>query len=366
MPSPAKHRWHISALTLLGGAALAATPTAVLAVSSHTFSIRDQALIVVAVAVATFAGQLISALTVEAELAAGIPGHLLGSPRWLTILAVLAAFVLAVAPQSVLVACVTLPFLFAALEVGRVASVASKRDRVELQASALFTVFLAVAVVLAIAGQSWAFSIIAIGAAAVIVWRALPTWRTQAPHAAIHTRGWLGVDAIAAGITFPVVTTMLLAVAGAEVTAVFGMVASVSAIAALPGSYLKMRLLGEHSRQEIWLAIAAAIAATAALAFAQWFGLINIVFGQSWVDGVTIAVLLIACGWRLASLCTVVPFASLRRHGRVRRMVPVRFLAAALTIGLIAVFAPFGALVAFVVLTIAELATAAGYWLVDR
>lgn len=366
MQSPGKHRWHVSALTLVGGAALAATPTAVLAVSSHTFSIRDQALIVVAVAIATFAGQLTSALTVESELAAGNPGHLLGSPRWLTILAVIAALALAVAPQSVVVACATLPLLFAALEVGRVVSVASKRDRIELQASGVFTAFLAVAVVLAILGQAWTFSIIAIGAAGVIIWRAMPTWRTQTPHAALQTRGWLGIDAVAAGITFPVVTSMLLVVAGAEVTAVFGMVASVSAIAALPGSYLKMRLLGEHNRQEIWLAMAAAVAATAALALAQWLGLINIVFGQSWVNGATVALLMTACAWRLASLCTVVPFASLRRHGKVRRMVPVRLLAAALTIALVTLFASSGALAAFVVLTVTEVATAAMYWLVDR
>lgn len=365
IPSPAK-RTVGSALTLASGVALAAMPTAVLAVSSHVFSITDQALLVVAVSIATLVGQLLSAVTVESELAAGFKPETLGTPRWLVIVALIAAVAMAIAPTSVWVVGIAAAPVFAALETGRVASVAAHRDRREMQASLMFLGSLAVAVGLAMAGQTWAFTVIALGAAFVVVWRALPTWATQRPHAATSTRSWLGIDALAAGITFPLVTSLTLALAGAEVTAVFGMVASVSAIAALPGSYLKMRLLGEHSRHEILLASAAGIAATVVLLAVQELGLINLVFGQSWSLGVTIALLAVASVWRLVSLVTVIPFASLRRHGRVRRMVPVRFIGAGVTVGLVALIAPAGALAVFVVLAVTELATASGYWLADR
>lgn len=365
IPSPAK-RTVSSALTLASGIALAATPTAMLAVSSHVFSITDQALLVVAISIATLAGQLVSAVTVESELAAGFRPDTLGAPRWLVALAVIAAAAMALAPTTVWVVGAASAALFAALESGRVASVAAHRDRREMQGSLVFLASLAAAVVLAILGANWAFSVIAAGAAFVVVWRAVPTWRSQRPHATISTRNWLGVDALAAGITFPLVTSLTLALAGAEVTAVFGMVASVSAIAALPGSYLKMRLLGEHSRHEILVSAAAGIASTVALLIAQQLGLINLVFGASWAAGVSVAMLAVASVWRLSSLVTVIPFASLRRHGRVRRMVPVRFVGAAVTVGLVAIVAPSGALLVFVVLAAMELATALGYWAVDR
>ena len=365
IPSPAK-RTLSSALTLASGAALAATPTAVLAVSSHVFSITDQALLVVAVSIATLAGQLLSAVTVESELAAGFKPELLGTPRWLVVLSVLSAAAMMIAPTSIWVVSIAAAPVFAALETGRVASVAAHRDRREMQASLVFLGSLVAAVLSAIAGVNWAFAVIAGGAVFVVVWRALPTWRTQKPQASSTTRSWLGIDALAAGITFPLVTSLTLALAGAEVTAVFGMVASVSAIAALPGSYLKMRLLGAHSRHEILLASAAGIAATVALLVAQQLGLINLVFGESWVQGVTLAMLAVASAWRLLSLVTVIPFASLRRNGRVRRMVPVRFVGAAVTVGLVALIAPAGALAVFAVLAITELGTAGGYWLVDR
>lgn len=350
----------------MGGVALAATPTAMLAVSSHVFSITDQALVVVAISIATLVGQLTSALSVESELAAGFRPETLGVPRWIVIASVVAAAGMAAAPTTVWVVSVASAVLFAALETGRVASVAAHRDRRELQGSLGFLASLALAVVLAIAGANWAFSVIAVGAAFVVIWRAIPTWRNQRPHAAIGTRGWLGVDALAAGITFPLVTLLVLTLAGAETTAVFGMVASVSAVAALPGSYLKMRLLGEHSRHEVLIAATAGIAATAALLGAQAFGLINIVFGDSWATGVSIALLATASVWRLSSLVTVIPFASLRRHGRVRRMVPVRFVGAGVTVGLVALVAPLGALIIFAALAFTELVVAAGYWTVDR
>lgn len=365
IPSPAR-RTIGSALTLASGAALAATPTAMLAVSSHVFSITDQAILVVAIAIATLAGQLISAVTVESELAAGFKPELLGAPRWLVALAIVAAAAMALGPTSVWAVAIASAPIFAALEAGRVASVASHRDRREIQASLAFLASLAAAVVLALFAVNWAFSVIAIGAAFVVVWRAQPTWRSQRPHAVLATRGWLGVDALAAGITFPLVTSLTLALAGAEVTAVFGMVASVSAIAALPGSYLKMRLLGEHSRHEILLASAASIAIAAALLVAQALGLINLIFGASWGAGVTVLMLAVASLWRIFSLITVIPFASLRRHGRVRRMAPVRVIGAAVTVGLVAIIAPAGAVAVFAVLAATELAIASGYWLVDR
>jgi len=355
-----------SALTLASGAALAATPTAVLAISSHVFSITDQAILVVAVSIATLAGQLLSAVTVESELAAGYRPELLATPRWLVLLAGIAALAMAIAPTSIWVVSIASAPIFAALETGRVASVSAHRDRRELQSSLVFLGTIVAAVTLASLGINWAFTTIALGAAFVIYWRALPTWSIQRPHATYATRGWLGVDALAAGISFPLVTSLTLLIAGAEVTAIFGMVASMSAIAALPGSYLKMRLLGENNRSEILLAAGAGVAATVALLLAQQFGLINLVFGQSWATGVSVLLLAVACLWRLFSMLTVIPFASLRRNGRVRRMVPVRFAIAGLTVGLVALLAPAGALAIFAALALTELAAAGGYWLVDR
>lgn len=365
IPSPASHTLS-SALTLISGAALAATPTAVLAVSSHVFTITDQAILVVAVSIATLAGQLISAITVESELAAGYRPELLGTPRWLVALAVIAGLAMAISPTSIWVVSIASAPIFAALETGRVASVSAHRDWRELQSSLVFLGTLVAAVLLASTGVNWAFTAIALGAVFVVIWRVLPTWSTQRPHASNATRTWLGVDALAAGITFPLVTSLTLLLAGAEVTTVLGMVASVSAIAALPGSYLKMRLLGEHNRSEILLASAAGVAATVALLLAQQFGLINLVFGQSWASGVNVLLLAIASLWRLCSMLTVIPFASLRRNGRVRRMVPVRFIVAGMTITLVAIVAPAGALAIFVAFVLSELAAAGGYWLVDR
>lgn len=359
-------RWQSSALTLFGGISLAAMPTALLVVSSHLFSITEQAAVVVAISFATFAAQLLSALTVESDLAGNYRPEALRVPRWLMLLALIGAAVLAVFPSSAVALSIAAPPLFAALEVGRVAQVASRRDRRELQASAVFTASLVLGVLLAIFGLSWGLTVIALGAAWVIIWRAIPTWSIAAHRTPHRTRAWLGVDALAAGVTFPLVTSLTLALAGAQATAVLGMVASVSAVAALPGSYLKMRLLGQHSAGEIWLAFGAAIAGTVALLLVQALGVFNLIFGSSWGAGVTIAILAVACLWRVISLVSVIPFAALRRDGRVRRLVPVRFAAAALTVLLVLLAAPSGVLLVFAALALAEVATAFGYWLADR
>lgn len=360
-------RWTHSALTLIGGGVLAATPTAILAISSHTFSLPEQAAVVVAVAVATFAAQVISAVTVEAELASRSSPESLRAPRWLAVCGLLSCLLLAVFASSFAIVSIALVPIFAALESGRVAAVAARRDRHELLASTLFLLALCLGVGAAIGGATWAFAPVALGAGAVIVVRSLPTWMMR--HTAITSitiRSWLGIDAIAAGATFPIVATVAYSLGGDAVTAVFGMVASVSAIAALPASYLKMRLLGEHSRGEVLLSVTASVAAVAAVLAAQGLGVFNLVFGETWSTGVTVAILALACVWRALSLLTVIPFASLRRHGRVRRMVPVRVVAAAITLVLVLIAAPLGVFALFAVLSLSELLTAAGYWLADR
>lgn len=362
----ASMKWHISALTLLSGASLAATPTAILAISSHIFTIQNQALIVIAIAIATFAGQLLSALTVESDLAGKFEPSNLGAPRWLVLLALLSSILLAVFPTSVVAVCLATPFILAALEVGRIASVAARRDQRELLSSSIFMVLVITAVMLSIFNQIWSLSLVAAGAMFVILLRAIPTWKLKAQHTKLRVRFWLGIDALAAGVTFPAVSAITLIAGGAEQTAILGMVASVSAIAALPASYLKMRLLGEHDAREILLATSAAALATVAIVLFQLTGLLNLVFGESWLLGATVGVLLIACVWRLLSLVTVLPFAALRRHGRVKRMVPVRFIIAILTMGAVWIFAPAGVFVVFAVLAVFELLTALGYRLVDK
>ena len=140
-----------------------------------------------------------------------------------------------------------------------------------------------------------------------------------------------------------------------------------SGLLAIPLNFMRLRLLKEHSRLDIVVSGASVLAAVVALLVLEFTGVFGFVFGEAWTESATLVPLLLACGWRAASLATTIPFAALRRAGEVRLVTGLRAAVSVLTFGLAAVGLAAQSLSAvFLGLLVAELASAVVYEVARR
>jgi hypothetical protein len=322
-----------SLITLVGGISLAVIPAATLAIASRVFTTDEQGSVAVAITAATFIGQVVFAIVVESRLSSAATERRVTFPLWLAIPGVAAALAICVAPTNVVVLCLALPVMIAALEVGRGVSVAERLDTREIAAAILVGLGALGGVLAAMAGQNWAFIALAAGIAVATIVRCLPvTHRASKPH--LVTMGWVVADVSITGVIYPLINTMILALLGPVAAVLFTAISTVSGLLAIPLNFMRLRLLKDHSPLDIVVSAGALVVATAAIAIAEVTGLLGLFFGDAWTTGLTAIPLAVACLWRAASLATTLPFASLRRGGHVRIVTLLRAAAALLTFGL--------------------------------
>lgn len=319
-----------SGLNLLSGISLSIVPPAVLSISSNTFEIPSQGAVAVAVMTATFLSQLLFAWVVESRLASHLTERFVAVPRWLTAAGLVAALVLALFPTTAPLAVVALPFLFAALEIGRGVSVAEKYAVREAWAAVALGLGAGSGVLIALLGQAWGLTLLAVGVAGAIVIRSVgaPT-RSAPPQPGI--RGWVVADVGLTGVSYPVLNAVILALLGPAAATVFASVSTVSGLLAVPLNFLRVRLLKEHSLLDTVVTAGALAGATAAIVVGEASGLLGLAFGQTWSTATTALPLAMACLWRIASLFSALPFSALRRAGRARLVTALRGVSAAFT-----------------------------------
>lgn len=367
MPAPMRlRRATLSLITLLGGVSLAVIPAATVSISSRLFSVEEQGFLAVAVLVATFAGQLTFAVVVESRLSSAATERRVVFPLWLAAISVVTALVIAVVPPNAVVLAIGLPILIAALEVGRGVSVAERLDRREIVASIAVGGGALIGVLAGFAEQSWALIPLVLGIVVATCIRCLPvTHKASRPEPAVM--GWVIADTAITGVIYPLLNTMILALLGAADAVLFTSIATVSGLLAIPLNFLRLRLLKEHSGLDIVVSAASVVAAVIALLVLELTGVFGFIFGSAWTESATLVPLLLACGWRAASLATTIPFAALRRVGAVRLLTGLRAAVSVLTFALAAVGLAFQSLPAvFLGLLIAEIASAVVYEIARR
>lgn len=347
-----------SALNLVSGVSLSIVPPAVLSISTHTFPVAEQGVVAVAVTAGTFLSQLNFGAVVEARLSSTRTGRFVAIPLWLSALGLLAAAAMVALPTTPVVICLTLPFLFAALEVGRGVSVAEGYPFRELGSAIVLGVGAAIGVVGALFHQPWGLAAMGVGIAGAILIRAFRAPNSApAPDRAI--RGWVLADVGLTGITYPVLNAVILALLGPAASVVFAAVSTVSGLLAIPLNFLRVRLLKEHSPLDIVVTACALGLAGAVIVVAEVTGLLGLAFGLTWTVAVTALPLLVACLWRIATLFSAIPFAALRRAGRARRVMVLRGASAILTFALAVPSTAFGQIwIVFAALLVGELVLA--------
>lgn len=333
-PMPVR-RAAVSTVTMLGGVTLAVIPAATVSISSRLFSAAEQGMIAVDIMIATFVGQLAFAIVVESRLSSAASERRVVFPLWLAALSISAAMVMSFFPNSVLALSIVLPILVAALEVGRGVSVAERLDKREIWASIAVGAGALTGVLAGFAGGSWALIPLIMGIAIATLVRSLPV-----PHTASRPKttvmGWVVADTAITGVVYPLLIAMILVMLGPTEAVLFTAIATVSGLLAIPLNFLRLRLLKEHSTLDIVISAGAVATAVLALIVLELSGIFGFLFGNAWSTSATLLSLLLASGWRAASLATTIPFAALRRMGEARLVTGLRAVVSAFTFALAA------------------------------
>jgi len=356
----------LSAISLAGGISLAVIPAATLAIAARVFTLEESGFIAVAIMVATFVGQLTFAAIVESRLSSRTTERRVTFPRWLAVAALLTALLVAVNYTSAIALCLGLPVLVAALEVGRGVSVAERLDVREVWASAGVGLGALIGVVSAFSGAAWSLLPLLAGIVIATVVRAFPVaHRASRPERS--ATGWVVADVGITGIVFPLLNTLILAFLGPAGAVLFTAISTVSGLLAIPLNFLRLRLLKAHSTSDIWVSTGSLGLAVIALLVMEALGFFSLLFGEAWTVQNTLVPLLMACGWRAASLAPTLPFTALRRMGHARLVTLLRAASSVVAFGLASAALTTGSLVLiFAALMIAELLSGVLYEVARR
>ncbi|MBK5237534.1 MAG: hypothetical protein JJE28_00285 [Actinomycetales bacterium] len=319
--------------TLAGGALLAIVPATVLVISGKLYSLQQQGYVAVAVTVALFTAQFAAAAIVESRLSSPRGSRRVKHPAWLLILALAAGAGIVVTGSNIIAVCIGLPLLLASLEVGRGVAIAERLDRRELVASISVGVGALAGVGLAFLHVPWAMTPLVV---AILVATLARTWGVGGSPGSLEGNAlkWILIDVAFVGAVFPVLNALILAHLGASSAVVFAAVSTISGLVGIPLGYLRMRLLKEHSPFDILLSSSTVLFAVLAIFAADFLHVFGIFFGAAWTGSATLLPLVLACGWRAASLWSTIPFAGLRRLGLVRRLTLLRVASVIFTFGL--------------------------------
>jgi len=356
----------LSSLSLAGGVSLAVVPAATLSISAHSFQTSQQGFVSVAITASTFFSQLAFAAIVESRLGSANTARRVTFPRWLVLLTFIAGSAIILLPSNPTVISLALPVLLASLEVGRGVSVAEHLDKREIWSAMLVGAGALGGISAAYLGFDWGFVPLAMGIiGATLVRSRRVEHRASRPE--LIVAAWVLTDVAITGIIYPVLNTFILLYVGATQSVLFAAISTVSGLLAIPLNFMRTRLLKSHSPFDIWLSMATVVVATVVIAILERTGVLGFIFKGSWTFEATVVPLAIACLWRMASLATTLPFASLRRGGHVRVLAVLRGSCAFATFVAGLAVIPLQSLAGiFVVMLCGELTQAALYEITRR
>ena len=325
----------IALATLGGGVSLAIVPAVSLISATKLFAIEQQGILSVAIMFATFIGQTSTAALIETKLATPNRQEGIRVPNYLVWLCVVTALVFFIWPSNIWLIVAGLPILFTSMESGRAAAVAERRDTREIYASSIITGTSLLTLVSAFAGIPQTFAFLACG---VLIATFIRTYGVRADKISPsrHIFVWVIADVGITGAIFPLLNFVIISQLGAISAVAFAAVSTASGIVGIPLTFLRMRLLSEHSRFDVFISVFAVITAVIAIFIANWLGLFSQLFGKSWNEAASISALFIACLWRATSILTTIPFAKFRREGQAKLVTYVR-LASSVYIFLISI-----------------------------
>ncbi len=348
------------------GGLVALTPLAVMAASARLLSIDEQAAVAIAAGTGAFLAAIAGAATLEARLAEPRLAEKTYVPLWATLLGLFGGVLLALGEISPVFICIGLPACMIALQIGRLHAVNASAWRTELVAAVALSIALICAVLLLFEMSPLVYVPLGVGAAVAAAARSVGApWRVAGrPGAA--TVIWITLEtAVVAAIPYAT-NFAILAFLGPADTVAFRLVLSTLGVLQPILGYVRVRLLGRHSKRLIIGCYALSGLALSSIVVLDLTGVLTLVYGEAWAP-VTIAILLLASLWKLLTIPETAPFASLRRRGSVRTVFRARLASAVVNVALTTAAALFwGALTAvFVAFVVAQVVTVVLYMIVD-
>jgi hypothetical protein len=352
---------------MASGIVAAATPAIIQASAARLLPLPAQGVLALALTVSAFLGQVVTAAAVETPLAARAPLDRIVLPREVAIAGLIGAALFTWRESGVVADWVGLPLLSIALLWGRTSCIVHGRARREISAASIQGVLLVGGFAAAMLQPSFAFPLLALAAAAGIALRT--DWVASVRGMDLSGGGrwrWIVGETTATGLLQPLVNGILLAALGPAGSVGYRIVATVSGGLEPIISFARTRLLVRHTRIDL---VVSALAGTIAIAVAivsATSGLLAALFGSGWSSALLVP-LIIACSWRLTTLATTVPFASLRRSGRARLVFWLRLTSTGIYFALGVTAAFFQSVqVVFAAYAAAELLTFALYTIASR
>lgn len=338
--------------TMLAGLGVVASLFAVAlqAAGARALNLDNQGTLALALTVGTFLGQIVTAIVVESRLAT-IGNH--GSartPYWVLVV-VLAAAGTSIVVQTRETTVVAILTVLVGLTVSRASVVVNYQWQREIVASCLV-----VAAGLAVVSSASLFTgwapvsfLCGGGALAVIARSAYLSERLPAPRLA--PMFWVTADTAMTGVTQPLINSAILIYLGPAAAIAYRSASTVSAAVEPFISYLRLRLLREHSTSEMVTSFVLVVGAMVGATVLDLLGLFDLVLASAWRN-VTLGTFLAALAARAVTLLGTASFAHLRREGYskwafvIRAVSTLQYvglgLLGALTAGPLGVFLAFG------------------------
>lgn len=363
-PHPTKKARRVVA-QVIAGLGLNTFPAIFVAIYARIAPIEDQGFLALALAVGVYLAQLVNAFFIEGALATPGAGHQdMCLPRWVAVTTVVAAGLLIIGPAVThpAVLMVSTTGLMSGLLVARTIGVVTDRWKREVAASGVLIFASLVALVLSHQRNELCVRVLALGTAIAILlrhWPRTPAGRRGIPPD-VRRSSWVTAETAVVGGVYPIITTLVLSVAGPAAAVSFRVIWSVAGALEPILAYGRYRLLAHGHHGEFTSFASVFVTGLVAVLVAAFAGLGQLVFGPAWA-GVSGTAVVFACLLKVLVLIDNVPFAAVRKAGKTALSFWIRAASSAISLALAAWFlhafgsvtAVFLALIVSAILTIA-------------
>ncbi len=354
---------------VVAGLGLNMFPAIFVAIYARIAPIEAQGVLALALAVGVYLAQLVNAFFIEGALATPDADHDMCLPRWAAVATVVAATLLFIGPavKDAAVLMISTTGLMSGLLVARTIGVVTDRWQREVAASSVLIGASLLALVLSHRHNPHCVRVLALGTAVAVLlryWPRTPAGRHGIPPD-IRRSSWVAAETAVVGGVYPIITTLVLSVAGPAAAVGFRVIWSVAGALEPILAYGRYRLLAHGHRGEIGSVAAVFIAGLVAVLVAAFAGFGELVFGPAWV-GVSVVAVVFACVLKGLVLIDNVPFAALRKAGRTDLAFVVRAASSvvSLALGVCFLLVSHSVTAVFLAFIIAEVFTIALYHVV--
>lgn len=323
----------LSGLSLIGGATQSLLPAVILMISARLYSVDQRGLIALILAFSGFFAQICFTFFVESRLTTANSIKSISFPKTVATAGMASGIILIVFPGSVLAAAIAMPLMLASIEVGRGVGISQRHDKREVIATFSVGASMGIAFLLSAFEPSLAVSALGCGVLLANISRVLGPHKKQGAIE-VATLKWLLLDVIATGALYPILSSLVLIALGPSEVFIFAAVTTAAGLIGIPVTYLRTRLLQEHSRLDMFIATFAVIGAVIVVLLADFTGLLTLFFGTTWTAQATIIPLALASIWKVLGLWAILPLVKMRRLGVAKLPTILRVVQTLFTLGL--------------------------------